>query len=226
MELIRHIFKPQDIEVEEPKRMKHKEVPCITLANCGVMPRYQGMTFDKIKSLGIMREVDKMSYRRAFLYARNIRDHAKEGTGVLLRGEVGTGKTCLAVAIAHKAYEVGYTVHFVNNINLRDELFRLWKSDDREALGKYLYKLKSVKFLILDDFGAETGKEDRDWIVERMETIISERHAKMLPTIITTNLADDGMYKKYNKRIVDRIREMCILLNFKGESTRETPREE
>ena len=41
-----------------------------------------------------------------------------------------------------------------------------------------------------------------------------------LPTIITTNLADDKILDRYGPRMMDRVKEMFSILRFKGDSYR------
>ena len=137
----------------------------------------------------------------------------------MLRGSVGTGKTTLAISIMRKAVEQGIRCLFVNNISLNDKLLNLLNSD-RKELSNYDTLLRTVPLLVIDDFGAESDRNSKSWLVEKMESIIGDRYDRMLPTIITTNLTKDEIKARYNERIYDRLRDTCDLLIFRGKSLR------
>ena len=53
-----------------------------------------------------------------------------------------------------------------------------------------------------------------------VQNLISYRYDRKLPTIVTTNLADDKILDRYGPRMMDRINEMFSILRFKGDSYR------
>ena len=203
------------VEYEEPIYIDPKQL----LERYGVQKRYQHSSFTWIKEHGIFHECDRASYRKAYQYGQNITNAIREGKGLMLRGSVGTGKTTLAIAIMRKAIEQGIRCLFVNNISLNDKLLNLLNSD-RKELSNYDTLLRTVPLLVIDDFGAESDRNSKSWLVEKMESIIGDRYDRMLPTIITTNLTKDEIKARYNERIYDRLRDTCDLLIFRGKSLR------
>lgn len=193
--------------------------PVLLLAKYGVQKRHQHISFTLIKNYGNVNECDKQSFEEAYQYGKAIRSAIDTGKGLILQGKVGTGKTTLAIAILRMAVQSGIRCLFVNNISLNDKLLNLLNSD-RKELANYDTLLRTVPLLVIDDFGAESDRNNHSWIVEKMESIIGERYDRMLPTIITTNLTKDDIKKRYNERIYDRLRDTCELVTFRGQSLR------
>lgn len=189
------------------------------LAKYGVQKRHQHISFTLIKNYGNVNECDKQSFEETYKYAQNIRNAVDTGRGLILQGKVGTGKTTLAIATLRMAVQRGIRCLFVNNISLNDKLLNLLNSD-RKELANYDKLLRTVPLLVIDDFGAESDRNSKSWLVEKMESIIGERYDRMLPTIITTNLTKDEIKARYNERIYDRLRDTCDLLIFRGKSLR------
>ena len=189
------------------------------LGRYGVQKRQQHISFEWIIDKGNFNDCDRESYRKAYQYGQDITGTISNGRGLILKGTVGTGKTTLAIAIMRKAVEQGIRCLFVNNISLNDKLLNLLNSD-RKDLANYDKLLRTVPLLVIDDFGAESDRNNRSWVVEKMESIIGDRYDRMLPIIITTNLGNDELKERYNLRIFDRLRDTCDVLNFKGQSLR------
>ena len=204
--------KPQ---YDEPVYIDPKPI----LGKYGVQKRQQHITFEWIIDNNNFNECDRESYRKAYLYGKEIYNHINDGQGLVLKGLVGTGKTTLAIAIMRKAVEQGIRCLFVNNISLNDKLLNLLNSD-RKELANYDHLLRTVPLLVIDDFGAESDRNNHSWLVEKMESIIGERYDRMLPVVITTNLSHEALVERYNTRIYDRLRETCGVLKFKGQSLR------
>lgn len=189
------------------------------LGRYGVQKRQQHISFEWIISESKFNDCDRESYRKAYQYGQDITRAINNGKGLILKGTVGTGKTTLAIAIMRKAVEQGIRCLFVNNISLNDKLLNLLNSD-RKELTNYDKLLRTVPLLVIDDFGAESDRNNRSWVVEKMESIIGDRYDRMLPIIITTNLGNDELKERYNLRIFDRLRDTCDVLNFQGQSLR------
>ena len=77
--------------------------------------------------------------------------------------------------------------------------------------------LTRADLLVLDDAGAEKWTE---WTEPTLYTIIDERYSYCKPLIITTNSTLDELEKKIGDRAMDRVLEMCEIVENTGESYR------
>lgn len=140
----------------------------------------------------------------------------KNNNGLLLWGDVGTGKTFVAGCIANKLIDNRIPVLMTSLIKIINDLQGFRISDKNE----YLNELNNYKLLILDDLGAE---RQSDYALEQVFNVIDNRYRNEQPIIITTNLSLEELKNpkdtKY-KRIYDRVLEMCVPMQFKGESKR------
>ena len=82
----------------------------------------------------------------------------------------------------------------------------------------YIKNLCRVPLLILDDFGMERGTE---YGLEQIYAVIDGRYRSGKPLIATTNLTLQELKNPQDTahaRIYDRLLEMCVPVQFKGES--------
>lgn len=153
---------------------------------------------------------------KAKKYCENWEKIYKNNNGLLLWGDVGTGKTFMAGCIANELINNKVPVMMTSLTKIINNLQGFVISDKNE----YLNSLNKFKLLILDDLGAE---RQSDFALEQVFNVIDNRYKNQQPVIITTNLTLSELKKpsdiKY-KRIYDRILEMCVPLKFEGESKR------
>lgn len=148
-------------------------------------------------------------------YADHFRDLAKMSKGLLLYGNVGTGKSHLAACIANKLIDQGYKVLMTNFATIINQLQASF--DGRK---EYIDSLNRYALLILDDLGAERNTE---YMQEQVFNIIDSRYLSGLPMIVTTNLTSSELKKPDNigsGRIYDRILERCHPVEVSGVSMR------
>lgn len=148
-------------------------------------------------------------------YVANFDVMRKQGTGLLLCGQVGTGKSFLAAAIANELISQGTPCLMTNFSRLISRISEKFGGDQ-----KYLDDLNRFDLLIIDDLGAE---RDSDFTWEKVMNVIDARYRAGLPIIITTNLGpkdftDRGDIRR--QRVFSRLKEMCICLEVKGEDRR------
>ena len=137
-------------------------------------------------------------------------DALSANTGLVLWGDVGTGKTFFAACIANALVEQNVSVKMTNFSTILNDLFT--ESDKN----KYLNRLNDHSLLIIDDLGIERGTE---YALEQVYNVIDTRYKSGKPLIITTNLTLDEL--KYptdipHKRIYDRVLGMCVPVMFNG----------
>ena len=90
----------------------------------------------------------------------------------------------------------------------------------------YIKNLCRVPLLILDDFGMERGTE---YGLEQIYAVIDGRYRSGKPLIATTNLTLQELKNPQDTahaRIYDRLLEMCVPVQFKGESLRKRTAQE
>ena len=149
-------------------------------------------------------------------YVENWEEFRKTATGLLLWGDVGTGKSFLAGCIANALLDKGVPVMMTNFTRLLNKLTDMY-GGDRNG---YIDSLKAYPLLIIDDLGVERNS---DFAREQVYNIIDSRYRSQLPMIVTTNLTVDEMKKTEDlarARIYDRILERCTAIRFSGQNIR------
>ncbi len=186
------------------------------MLNSGIPKRYYGATFEAITKNGCPKSVRPMA-EDAYRYAMHLKENAAAGKGLLFFGEVGRMKTTLACCVAHEAIKQGLGVFFISMPELLDTMVTMAKNRDGTELRKFENKIKDVTFLILDDFGAEYPK---DWVLNKVDAIITNRYNAMKPVIITTNMLPDEIRERYVQRVFDRLRSTSKIIGTYGDSLR------
>ena len=197
-------------EKEAPKDLEAK------LAASGIPKRYLHASFDKLGSDGCPPDVRDMA-TEAYMYAKDFTANAEEGRGLLFFGEVGRMKTTLAVCVARAVIEKGQRVFFISMPELLDTLISMSKNKDTKELRDFEHRIKTVSLLILDDFGAEYPN---DWILNKVDAIITHRYNEMKSVIITTNMMPSEIKERYVQRVYDRLRSTSKVLGTYGDSFR------
>lgn len=157
-----------------------------------VPKRYRGASFDRPPVLGMPEAV--VSEVRS--YVRNLDARLEEGRGMWLVGDVGTGKTTLAMIVSAAALEAGRTVAIYSLprlLNLiRDEI------GTENSLLDLLDKLSGVDLLHIDDLGAQ---HTTPWRLEQLYSIVDARYQARRPIIATTNLMPKDLAKQMGQQI-------------------------
>ena len=143
-------------------------------------------------------------------YVNKWSDFASKNAGLVLWGDVGTGKTFFAACIANALVEQNVSVKMTNFSTILNDLFA--ESDQN----KYLDRLNDHSLLIIDDLGIERGTE---YAIEQVYNVIDTRYKSGKPLIVTTNLTLDELKAPTDiphKRIYDRVLGMCVPVMFIG----------
>ena len=149
-------------------------------------------------------------------YAEKWDDFSREGIGLLLFGNVGTGKSYAAGCIANALIDRMISVLYVDMTDVVNRMQGNFGAD-RDS---YLKRLTRPDLLILDDLGAE---RNTSYGKERIFDIVNRRLLSHKPMIITTNIALSVMQKATDlddRRIYDRVLEVCVPVLFDGENFR------
>ena len=152
---------------------------------------------------------------KAKTYADKWSDMLSKNIGLLLWGEVGTGKTYFAACIANALVENCVSVKMTNFSTILNDLF--YENDKNQ----YIDRLNNHNLLIIDDLGIE---RDTEYALEQVYNIIDARYKSNKPLIVTTNLTIAEIKNPIdtaNKRIYDRVLEMCVPVKFDGENFRQ-----
>lgn len=148
-------------------------------------------------------------------YVANFPEFKRQGQGLLLFGDVGTGKSFAAAAVANALIDKGYPVLVTNFARIANTVSGLF-----EGKQAYYDSLNRFALLVLDDLAAERKTE---YMQEIVYNVIDSRYRAGLPMIITTNLTSDELKKPQemsNKRIFDRALERCLPVEVTGENRR------
>jgi DNA replication protein DnaC len=140
----------------------------------------------------------------------------KRGAGLLLWGDVGTGKTFLAACVANALLDQGILVRMPVTGELLNKLMGIYPSE-RNA---FLQSLNACSLLILDDFGMEHSSE---FAMTQLFNIVDGRYRTGKPLIVTTNLTLQELKNPpdlAHRRIYDRLLEMCTPIKVSGQNIR------
>src|SRR5271155_166078 len=182
------------------------------------------------------------SLAAAYMMARNFVTGypvTTEGRGLLLTGDVGIGKTHLAVGILHALIlEKGVRGLFCD---YRELLKRIQESYNPLVATTELEILAPVfeaEVLILDELGAQ---KPTDWVWDTVALILNTRYNDKRTTLITTNypnspaalaqqrtaapgnvMREETLGDRIGERMRSRLAEMCVEVKMRGNDFRQT----
>ena len=137
--------------------------------------------------------------------------------GLLLWGDVGTGKSFFAGCIANALLEQGIPVLMTNFSRILNSLSGMY-SDEKN---QFIDSLNRYSLLIIDDLGIERSTE---FALEQVFNIIDSRYRSKLPLIVTTNMTLDELKHPQDlarSRIYDRVLERCVPLKINNQNIRQ-----
>ena len=138
-------------------------------------------------------------------YVRHFPEMAASGHGLLLFGDVGTGKTFYTACIANELVDRGHSVLMTDFPSLIAKLQR--KTFDKDDP---LPKLVEYDLLVIDDLGVERGTE---YMQEQVYGIVDSRYRVGKPMVVSTNLTAQQLQNPQTvmeARIYDRLLERCL----------------
>ena len=150
-------------------------------------------------------------------YVRNWEKMKAGSLGLLLWGDVGTGKSFLAGCTANALLDQGVPVLMTNFSRILNALTGMYY-DDRN---KFIDSFNKYSLLILDDLGIERNSE---FALEQVFNVIDSRYRSKKPLIVTTNLTLDELKHPRDlarARIYDRVLERCVPLRINNRNIRE-----
>jgi DNA replication protein DnaC len=145
----------------------------------------------------------------------------------------GTGKTTTAIAVLNEwliAHYLGSLkrnrqaaqtpAYFLDVNSFQTDYNLATMTNDDAAMGSIkatIQRTQQAPFAVLDDIGVRSASEAfRSYV----HAIINYRTANGLPTIFTSNLPIEEMAVVFDARLYDRMRDMCAVMHFGGESKR------
>jgi DNA replication protein DnaC len=171
--------------------------------------RYREVSFEREPLLSIERACPHV-VREVRHYVRTVAEQLDAGHGLWFTGDVGTGKTTLAMLISKAAMEADQTVAIYSLPRLLALLRDTYDDDARYSLNELIDQLSAVDLLHIDDVGAE---QTSPWVLEQLYTIVNTRYEDGRAILLTTNLVtiegDAALREQIGDRTVSRIYEMC-----------------
>jgi DNA replication protein DnaC len=165
--------------------------------------KYRGLGFERppiteldATVVGVVRE-----------YIERLDENLREGRGLWLMGDVGTGKTSLAMLVSKAALEHGRSVAIYSLPRLLARIRRTYDAEAGEqSYLEFFERLTAVDLLHVDDLGAEKRS---DWVLEQLYALVDERYESHRSIVVTTNLDQSSLEDQIGARTVSRLVEVC-----------------
>jgi DNA replication protein DnaC len=204
-----------------PKRYEHCELPSYTTDFPGAHPSLQ------------------LAHITASKFAQEY--DPRDGTGLLIIGKIGTGKTHLAVGIIKELIlNKGVSCLFYDYRELLKQIQNSYNATVQTTELEVLRPVFETDVLVLDELGAVKPTE---WVWDTVSLILNTRYNDNRTTIITTNFDDqpaagtsgsispvraatrnETLGDRIGERMRSRVHEMCRVVALDGADFRQTYR--
>lgn len=161
----------------------------------------------------------------------------RDGTGLLIIGKIGTGKTHLAVGIVKELIAKHVSCLFYDYRELLKQIQNSYNAAVQTTELDVLRPVFETDVLVLDELGAVKPTE---WVWDTVSLILNTRYNDNRTTIITTNFEDqpaagangsvsvvraasrsETLGDRIGERMRSRLHEMCRVIKMEGEDFRQ-----
>lgn len=154
---------------------------------------------------------------RNFQYAKKYAKNFCEGVGNLLFvGGTGLGKTYLSACIANAVTDKGYSVAYESAPQLFSKLEKNRFNPD-ESSREEIEKFNTCDLLIIDDLGTEMPG---NFVTAALYSLLNERLLAGKAMLVSTNLVEGELAKRYSPQIESRLIGEFKGLTFVGQDIR------
>lgn len=195
------ICKKEQLDEEEKERSYRKHLYLVDRLRSECFP-------DKAMYSWTFENTDMVTAqaKKCFSFVKNWEEAKTNNMGLLLWGDVGSGKSYMAGCIANALLENEVSVCMTKITDVLNMSFQ----DKYE----HINQICSKELLILDDFGTERGSE---YGMEIIYEIIDRRYISRKPLIVTTNLPLSTLQNptdQEHERIYSRLLTMTVPVRF------------
>jgi len=207
------------------------------VAAARIPKRYEHCTLDSYET--VFRGADA-SMRQAHLTARRFVEAypvETDGKGLLITGNIGVGKTHLAVGLLLALVEEkGAQALFYDYRELLKQIQHSYNAQVNSTELDVLKPVFEAEVLVLDELGAQ---KPTDWVWDTVALILNTRYNDKRTTIITTNYPDlpaggvglsatqratreETLGDRIGERMRSRLAEMCVRVEMSGADFRQS----
>jgi DNA replication protein DnaC len=167
--------------------------------------------------------------------SRFVEEYPVENAGLLIIGNIGVGKTHLAVGILKElVLGKGISCLFYDYRDLLKQIQNSYNDSVKATELDVLRPVFEAKVLVLDELGAVKPTE---WVWDTVSLILNTRYNDNRTTIITTNFddkpagsvsgprgaaRDETLGDRIGERMRSRLHEMCRIIKMDGKDFRQT----
>lgn len=189
------------------------------IGEAAIPPRFIGRTLDSFKAAT---DAQRAAHQIAVEFAENFAEHRKRGSGLILSGLPGTGKSHLAIAVL-QALLPEICGRYTTCMGVIRSVRNTWRKDSERSETDILRAYADLPLLVLDEIGAQYGTDGEQTI---LFDVLDMRYREMQPTIFLTNQNQKGLAEFVGERTFDRMRETCKWVPFDWPSYRPQARKE
>ncbi|OUA56803.1 DNA replication protein [Bacillus thuringiensis] len=178
------------------------------------------------------------TFSRQFKAGASLNPKDKIKSMYLFSEETGTGKTTTAAVILNEWLIRHYIGSLQRNrqslqvpgyfldVNEWQTLFNEFNRSNipkevaEKSAKEYYHRMNNAKtapFAVLDDIGVRSATEA---FRGDLHAVISNRVTNGLATVYTSNIPIDELANVFDRRLYDRVRDLCVVLPFEGDSKR------
>jgi DNA replication protein DnaC len=156
--------------------------------------------------------LDQRIVREVRKYCRRLEDNLASGRGLYFFGEIGSGKTSLAMCVAKEVLRERRSLAIFSGPELLARIGATYEEGARDTYLGLLELLGSVDFLVLEDLAVAKQNE---WRLEQLYAVINRRYEDRRPLLVTADVGNpEALGEHVGFRTCSRILEMCEPMPF------------
>ena len=169
----------------------------------GIPKKFRGVSFERKPVC----DLDPRLLGEVRRFVERIGDNLDAGRGLWFYGDVGTGKTSLAMLVSKAAIDRGHSVAIYSVPHLLADIKATYEEGSGRSYLELFRRLSDVDLLHLDDLGTEKRTE---WVLEQLYSIVNERWQNERSIVVTTNITElEELRRQVGPRTVSRLTEIC-----------------